>query len=470
VGRPPDQPRLATARELTGMIWLLGLATAVLPGIVLLLLVWRLADGLEPGLGAAAAVTLGLGTLVLPFSSQYFSHVLSATLAFAAFALLWRERDGPANRRAVAVAGLLCGLAVTCELPLALVGAAVGLYALARRPRLPRALAFGAGVVVGLLPLLAYDWWAFGSPFHVSYGFVELNHRGFFGTGAPSFREAVALLLSARGLLRLSPVLALAIAGVVMLYRRGRRAEALTIGGASAALLVYDCAYWQPFGGGTPGPRFLIAALPFLAVPLALTWRRLPLTTLALGAISAGWMLAATLTKPLILFDTDIGVWGQRLRAGNLTATVVTALGGGHGWAAVTPVLLAVAGALACAALAVRPIAVSRRDLTMAGAAAAFWALLAYAAPHLLTVDRTVHEQYGAAAIVVFAAAAVLAMVRAFRAGPGALAAALPLVAFALPGVRDHTKIALAFALAALACALALEGVAMSRRPVKAAG
>jgi hypothetical protein len=123
----------------------------------------------------------------------------------------------------------------------------------------------------------------------------------------------------------------------------------------------------------------------------------------------------------------------------------------------VVPVVLAVAGALACAALATRPVAFSRRDLTMAGAAAGCWALLAYAAPHLLTVDRTVHEQYGAVAIVVFAAAAALILVRALRAGPAALAAGLPLVAFALPGVRDHTKVALAFALAALACALALE-------------
>ena len=51
-------------------------------------------DRLEPGLGIAAAVTLGGATLVLPFATLFFSHVLAATLGFAAFAVLLLEREG----------------------------------------------------------------------------------------------------------------------------------------------------------------------------------------------------------------------------------------------------------------------------------------------------------------------------------------------------------------------------------------
>src|SRR5262249_58414444 len=126
VGRPPDQPRLATGRELTGMIWALGLVTSVIPLIVLLLLVRGMAETLEPGLGLAAAVTAGLGTLLLPFSTVYFSHLLAATLVFAAFALLWRGRGGLLP---VACGGLLCGVAGMWELPAGLVGAVVRRYA-----------------------------------------------------------------------------------------------------------------------------------------------------------------------------------------------------------------------------------------------------------------------------------------------------------------------------------------------------
>src|SRR5690242_1605126 len=46
------------------MIYLIGLWANVLPGVLLLLLVWRVADRFEPGYGAAAAVALGLGTMV----------------------------------------------------------------------------------------------------------------------------------------------------------------------------------------------------------------------------------------------------------------------------------------------------------------------------------------------------------------------------------------------------------------------
>ena len=50
------------------MIYLIGLWGNVLPGLLLLLLVWRVAERFEPGYGVAAAVVLGLGTMVLPFS------------------------------------------------------------------------------------------------------------------------------------------------------------------------------------------------------------------------------------------------------------------------------------------------------------------------------------------------------------------------------------------------------------------
>ena len=42
------------------------------------------------------------------------------------------------------------------------------------------------------------------------------------------------------------------------------KAEALTITAIALAFFVYDSGYWLPFGGGTPGPRFLIPLLPFL--------------------------------------------------------------------------------------------------------------------------------------------------------------------------------------------------------------
>ncbi len=377
------------------LIWALGLLGTVLPALALLLLVRRVAERLQPGLGTATALTLGTGTLIMPFAVQLFGHVLASLLAFAAFALLWHERDGPARLTRVAVAGLLCGLAVTTEYPFAIVGAIIGLYGVLRpdamgagaRALLTRAGVFTAGVLAGLLPLLVYNLWAFGSVTTTSYanavdrqGFsghdtLGLNSGGFFGIGWPDPRVALELLISPRGLLALTPVVAMGFIGTLLLYRRGRRAEAWTIAALVLALFVYDTGYWLPFGGGSPGPRFLIPMLPFIAIGFAESWRRLPATTLVLATCSFVVMAVGTLTYPLI-GTGSLWQWWSRLKHDNFQHTLVAVFGGGNGWVALLPVLLALAAALTLGALATGPIPV-RRDLRIAVGALTGWALLA---------------------------------------------------------------------------------------------
>src|SRR5262249_13181044 len=150
-----------------------------------------------------------------------------------------------------------------------------------RRPVAPRVAAYAGGALGGGLPLLAYNWGAFGSPFHLAYADVVggLNKAGVFGGGTPRVSGAVNPLFPQPRLLRMAPVLAVAAAGVVILYREGHRAEASLIAAVAAVYLLYDSAYWDPFGGASPGPRFLIPLLPFLVLGLAPCYRRYPLTT-----------------------------------------------------------------------------------------------------------------------------------------------------------------------------------------------
>src|SRR4051794_9634586 len=153
----------------TPLIWVLGLFGCVLPALGLMLLVRRLGDRVEPGYGAAAAVTLGLCTMVLPFSTLYFSHVLAALLGFAAFALLWR---GGGRLRSVVLAGAVAGLAFATEYPLALGGAVLGLYAISRgagrgRERVRRGVADGGGGFGGGLPPSLYKPGGLGAVSHL---------------------------------------------------------------------------------------------------------------------------------------------------------------------------------------------------------------------------------------------------------------------------------------------------------------
>jgi 4-amino-4-deoxy-L-arabinose transferase-like glycosyltransferase len=386
----------------TAFVWALGLLGAVLPAVLMLLLVRALAERVEPGFGTAAAVICGLGTLVLPFATVFFSHMLAAMLGFAAFAVLWREREGAPRLPLVAAAGLLAGLAVTTEYPLAIVGAIVGLYGIARGDVIRRGLAYSAGVVAGVLPLAAYNLWAFGSLSHNTYGdavkvqgisghaALGLNDAGFFGIGAPSLHQFLQLLFAPRGLLVLSPVLALSAAGTILLHRQGRRAEAYTIGAIAITFLVYNSGYYLPFGGGSPGPRFLIPVLPFCAVPLALTVRRFPALTLALAVPSIVLMLVATTTQPLIGFDWT-GYWAHVLDLASFEHTVATILGAGNGWGGILPFLLAVGAGIALGVSASDRLSMARGTLG-AALAIAVWACVAIAAPDLFADGY--HGQY----------------------------------------------------------------------------
>ena len=126
------------------------------------------------------------------------------------------------------------------------------------------------------LPLAIYNQSAFGSFTHVAYDDIPRQQHGFFGIHFPSLHVLATLLLSSRGLLTISPVLVMAGIGIALMYRRGRRAEALTIAAICICYLIYNAGYYLPFGGGFSGPRFLMAPLPFLALGLAYALSALP--------------------------------------------------------------------------------------------------------------------------------------------------------------------------------------------------
>ena len=168
-----------------------------------------------------------------------------------------------------------------------------------------RALWFLAGAVPPAIALGAYDWAAFGSPFHVSYRYVanaytEEQHHGFFGIGVPTLGGLKDVLFGTRGLLYFSPVLVAAAAGLWLLWRRGPRAEALLAAVVVILFILVNAGYFLVYGGGTPGPRFLAPALPFFALGLPWALARWRWPTLFLAFASA------------VLTTIDALSWGVR--------------------------------------------------------------------------------------------------------------------------------------------------------------
>src|SRR5207253_3659983 len=376
------------------MIDFVGLWATVLPALALLLLVWRVADRFEPGYGVATAVALGLGTMLLPFSTLLFSHVFATLLGFGAFAIMLRERAGPPRPLLLGLAGLAMGYAISSEYPLAFVALVLGLYLLSRpdalRPALvaARAGAYVAGGVIGIVPLLLYNHAAFHSWTHLAYSNIPQQQRGFFGISSPSLSVLATLLFDSRGLLTLCPLLAMGAVGTVLMCRRGRRAEALTIAGVCVCYLGYNSGYYLPFGGGSMGPRFLITLVPFLGFPIALALRRFPGPTVALAGASIAVAVVATITHPLVGYETETVVWGRYLRDGFFQPTIASAFGLGRGWGAIWPFFLAAGASLVLAARVTPGLGVGGRGLRAALLALAAWGLFAALAPTLLGIDH----------------------------------------------------------------------------------
>jgi hypothetical protein len=392
------------------MIWALHLWSVVLPALILLLLVARVADAFEPGAGLPTAVTLGATTLVLPFGTLFFSHVLAAMFAFAAFTLLWSERRGSPRLPFLAAAGVLCGFGVSTESSLLLASLVLGgAYACTRTPWLRRAFAFGAGLAVGVLPLLLFNWWALKSPFRSTYAGWHYpgSHAKViaFDFGVPTPRSLLVVLLYPTGL----PLLAAAVVGVVLLHRR-RPLEAWVVLGIAVAFVVANAMTPEVLGGASPGPRYLIPAFPFVALGLPAALRRFPGETAGLAAAGAVMLASATITGPLGALDQHVI---QRLRSHSFVGSALELVGIVSGYG-VLVFLAATAAALIIAAAALRPSLFTRRELLRGTVTAAAFAVLATQLPGRLQTP-------GSRALLVSAAIAVgcvAAVVAAHRIPP----------------------------------------------------
>ncbi len=276
----------------------LGLQTLRLVALVnpLLLAVIALAVfDLARVLGAthkrAAIVTsaLAFGTFLFTYGTTYYSEPAVATCVAVALVSLARKRAGW-------VIGAVAGAAVLLRVDsLVLVGLPLALAYLATRPP-TRQLAYAALAASPSLALTA--WWnhaRYGSPFK----------QGYTGGFPHPFADGVTGLTISpgKGLLFYAPVVAVALVGVVAAYKRWPLLTTTAVVLVLARLAFY-AKWWAWEGGLSFGPRFLIPAMPALAVPLAaIVQRRWAPRAITVTAVAGGLVA--------VLGAVSFGTWGE---------------------------------------------------------------------------------------------------------------------------------------------------------------
>jgi hypothetical protein len=301
-------------------LYVCNLSTNALAGALLgaaFLALLRRRFGVPARSALATALSLGLGSLVFPYATMFYGHVLAALFLFVAFALVTRRETVPG--RHLAAAGAAAGLAVLTELPAAPVAVLLGVCAVTLvRPR-RQALWYVAGGSGPLLLLLGYQYAAFGAALRSGYALVSrpefaagMSH-GVMGVGVPRPGVLFAELFGrARGLLYLSPVLLLGFVGlsrrlVAVWADRRARAEVAVASGVVVYFLLMNAGYYMWYGGSALGPRHVIPALPFLSLGIPFAFRRpRPVLVGALIAVSIVNQLAATAVQPTAPLVRDV--------------------------------------------------------------------------------------------------------------------------------------------------------------------
>lgn len=369
-------------------VWLGRAVTGIVPTLILLLLLPGFLEryGVRRATAELVCALYALGSMAMPYSILFIAHQPSAVAVALAWMLAQRVADEPsaaAGRAAVgrmALAGFCAGWAPLLDYQAAFALVPLASFALwqlrARRDRLSLVLAAAAGAAPPIAALLGYHALAFGSPWRTGYDasvtFAVYHQQGFLGITKLRWLAFHNSMVGVdNGLVTFAPWLLLALPGLVLLWRRGRRGEAVTLGSIAALYILFlsSITFWR--GGWQLGPRYIVVMLPFLLPPIAVALEAALARPLAAAAsLAAGFagvlVYAATCAQfPYFperfknpVHEVTFRLWAEGLAAPN----PLQWLGAPATWS-LLPYVVAVASAIVVTA---RAAAVSWRQLVAA--------------------------------------------------------------------------------------------------------
>jgi hypothetical protein len=299
---------VGNAQLLTINVYLCSLFCVALPGALIpsMLFLYGRRRGFDARWSALVALSIAVGTQLLPYATIFMVHVPSAALILFALTSPRRALAGFAAALAVAM-NYLCA-------PALLVFAFAG-------PR-KRWLRYAAGALMPIAALLAYQRACFGSFFTTS---VAVTDPRFITHGAPlgilqwpSLSVLYAISFSPyRGLFFFGPLLIVAIFGFASWWRRERVLCLLSLI-VVAVFIAFNASFngWE--GGFGIGGRYLVPLIPLMGIALLhIRWRTLGCVAAAISfainfaAAAVDPQPSATIPRPLTLYIVPLLLHGR---------------------------------------------------------------------------------------------------------------------------------------------------------------
>jgi hypothetical protein len=321
-------PRKSDWRGSAAIFFVSLLNELVTPLTCLLVFLFGLRLGFEPRVALAVTCLLGLATLTWTYAASFFQHPLETLLLLASVYTVLANRERWRARHA-AVAGMCFAFGVFVRVSLLLLLPALLAYVVvvaARRrldqsagggPTWPRqviaallhpgalrsAAAFSLPVIAVLGADLALNAARFGTPWLLHAGAQEEGFSNPLVYGLYGY-----LVTPGRSVLIYSPPLVMAVLGFRQ-FAREQRELALLSGAIFSVYLVVYSKFTSWDGGWSFGPRYLVATLPLLLLPVGYA-----LATRA-GRLLAGALGVAGVAVQILGLSVNVSAvyWSWRL-------------------------------------------------------------------------------------------------------------------------------------------------------------
>lgn len=243
------------------------------------------------------ALLYAFGTPVFFRTGFLNQNMLVANAAVMGLLAVWDSSNGAHSRRRWMLAGLAGGAAVLMDYSGIVVLAGLGVWALIESRSLRPAVPYALGALGPLLLLCFYQWQSFGHPLYPAQHWmpkVAWVEEGYKGVGMPQLDMLLANAFDLRyGLFTSCPLLLLGV--IAPLWVRKERARLLGAIAIAAGLWLFASSVHYSKLQFNTGVRYLVPAIPFLFVPVAMLLPRLPAYAvyfLGLLAVAQAWPMA----------------------------------------------------------------------------------------------------------------------------------------------------------------------------------